>query len=223
MWLRLAAVGAFLVAARQAWALWTLGGQPSPLAQDWMWRGFLNGLLFLLFASHHSLWPRARVKARMVAALGAARERPAYVVVASALLWTLCAGWQPLGGRCYELSGGWAGLARGVQFSALLVTVAALRSTDGLALIGWHATPRTASMSESGPYRYVRHPLYAGTLLALLASPTMTPDRAWLSGLMGLYVLLAIPLEERSLLGTLGEPYSAYRTRVRARLVPGLY
>ncbi len=70
---------------------------------------------------------------------------------------------------------------------------------------------------DSGPYALVRHPIYSGLLLALLAT---TADKGTLFGVVGfLFLLLGIwmkaRLEERWLIDELGDgAYTDYRARV---------
>jgi protein-S-isoprenylcysteine O-methyltransferase Ste14 len=56
-----------------------------------------------------------------------------------------------------------------------------------------------------------------------LGTPLMTGTRLSFAATSTLYLLLAIPFEERSLEDTFGEAYRAYRQRVRWRMLPGLY
>jgi hypothetical protein len=63
-------------------------------------------------------------------------------------------------------------------------------------------------------YRFVRHPLYVGWLIAFWATPTMTAAHFVFAGLMSAYILIAIPLEERDLVGQFGEEYTRYRQNV---------
>jgi protein-S-isoprenylcysteine O-methyltransferase Ste14 len=77
----------------------------------------------------------------------------------------------------------------------------------------------------SGPYRYVRHPMYAGALLVMLGFGVALGS--WLSILLS--VLVPLPayvrrmgVEERVLEENLGEPYRRY-AEGRARLVPGVW
>jgi protein-S-isoprenylcysteine O-methyltransferase Ste14 len=70
---------------------------------------------------------------------------------------------------------------------------------------------------ETGPYGIVRHPVYAGLLLAVFA---MAIERGRLEAIAGALVLIAAislraKLEERFLRRDLGdEPYTSYRRRV---------
>ena len=74
---------------------------------------------------------------------------------------------------------------------------------------------------SSGPYRYVRHPMYAGALL-FFAGMSLLLGSWW--GLLPTVVLgvlfgVRIPIEERALRGGL-VGYEEYARRVRYRLVP---
>ena len=62
----------------------------------------------------------------------------------------------------------------------------------------------------SGPYGWVRHPIYAGWFLIVFASPVMTMTRLEFAVVSGVYILIAIPFEERTLEATAGEAYARY-------------
>lgn len=75
-----------------------------------------------------------------------------------------------------------------------------------------------------GPYRYVRHPIYSGLLLMVLATVVYTGSVAWMIGFVGsiCFVLAESRLEEQLMLRTFPNDYSAYRRRVKA-LIPYLF
>ena len=75
-----------------------------------------------------------------------------------------------------------------------------------------------------GPYRYVRHPIYAGFLLAMLATATTIGTLAsYLAVAVGLAAfLLRIRIEEALLLSQFPHAYRAYQRRTPA-LFPGLF
>jgi methanethiol S-methyltransferase len=70
-------------------------------------------------------------------------------------------------------------------------------------------------------YRVVRHPLMLGFIVAFWSAPTMTAGHLLFAAVTTGYILIALQLEERDLLVTLGTRYAAYRETV-PMLVPGL-
>jgi protein-S-isoprenylcysteine O-methyltransferase Ste14 len=83
-------------------------------------------------------------------------------------------------------------------------------------------TDRGHKVIDSGPYRYVRHPGYLGTIIGfILATPLMLGS--WWSVvpavLATLNLVVRTALEDRMLLQEL-EGYKAYAKRVRYRLIP---
>jgi protein-S-isoprenylcysteine O-methyltransferase len=78
---------------------------------------------------------------------------------------------------------------------------------------------------DSGPYRFVRHPTYTGALLAFLGLGFCLGN--WLSILFLSLPIIAVFLrrvriEERALLGALGDQYRPYMRRTK-RLIPFIY
>jgi protein-S-isoprenylcysteine O-methyltransferase Ste14 len=78
---------------------------------------------------------------------------------------------------------------------------------------------------DSGPYRYIRHPAYAGSLLSFLGLGLSFSN--WLSALVIFIPILAaflnrIRVEEEALTGAFGGVYLQYASKTR-RLIPGIY
>jgi protein-S-isoprenylcysteine O-methyltransferase Ste14 len=74
------------------------------------------------------------------------------------------------------------------------------------------------SIITGGPYRLIRHPMYAAAL-CISAGLTLLVQSWVLLGVFLLYLVLIlrlIPLEEERLLRAYGEQYEAYRRRTRA-------
>ena len=76
---------------------------------------------------------------------------------------------------------------------------------------------------ERGPYRYVRHPIYTGILLALLGTVVLLGEWRALVGFVIMFVSFwrKLRLEEAWLSEHFGPTYGEYMQRVKA-LIPGL-
>jgi protein-S-isoprenylcysteine O-methyltransferase Ste14 len=85
-------------------------------------------------------------------------------------------------------------------------------------------TDRGHQVVSSGPYRWIRHPGYAGALLTYLAIPIFL-DSSWayLPTIFGIVIMvIRTSLEDRFLQDELGG-YRDYVKRVRYRLLPGVW
>jgi protein-S-isoprenylcysteine O-methyltransferase Ste14 len=99
--------------------------------------------------------------------------------------------------------------------------VAANRFFSGLVRI---QRDRGHRVVDAGPYRAIRHPGYAGSMLYMVGMTFALGSRVALAAAAVLCVVLAArtALEDRTLLAEL-EGYPAYARRVRFRLVPGVW
>jgi protein-S-isoprenylcysteine O-methyltransferase Ste14 len=172
----------------------------------------------IAFALQHSGMARGGFKQAWTRVVPAGMERAIYVVLSGLLLLGMSLTWQPLPGEPLWRLPVWF---VAVALAGFLGTGAVLAQLDQGRFFGlrqvWQAD---AGASEGlrvvGPYRYVRHPLMTCTLLFLWGLPVMSPTLALLSGGLTVYILLALPLEERDLLRQFGPAYAAYRRRVPA-------
>ncbi len=185
-----------------------------------------NVAAFTLFATHHSLMARTRAKAWLHALVPPALERSVYVWVASWLFIAVCVSWQRVPGVLYTATGWTAWLLGAVQVTGVVFTVAGARVLDGLELAGIRQVTRDGDAAQIRivwPFTVVRHPIYLGWALMVFGASPMTVDRAVWALVSTLYLVIAMPWEERSLSAAAGPAYSAYCRRVRWRMVPGLY
>jgi protein-S-isoprenylcysteine O-methyltransferase Ste14 len=85
-------------------------------------------------------------------------------------------------------------------------------------------TDRGHTVVSTGPYRLVRHPGYAGSILAWIAAPVFFSSY-WVvipSVMVIILTIIRTALEDRTLKEEL-PGYSEYTERVRYRLVPGVW
>jgi protein-S-isoprenylcysteine O-methyltransferase Ste14 len=127
---------------------------------------------------------------------------------------------------------GWTrGLPVGVQVAALLATILgyglavwATGSNAFFSQIVRVQTERNQTVATGGPYRFVRHPAYLGTIIHELSSPLLLAS--WWAFIPGgvnaiLFVVRTI-LEDGTLQADL-DGYAEYARRVRYRLLPGIW
>lgn len=73
---------------------------------------------------------------------------------------------------------------------------------------------------EPGFYKYVRHPLMLGFLIAFWSTPHMTVGHLVFSTGMTVYIFIGVYFEEKAMLRRFGEAYEDYRERV-PKFFPG--
>jgi methanethiol S-methyltransferase len=183
----------------------------------------INAALFTLFALHHSLFARQSIKHHVARIVPDRLVRSFYVWIASLLLLMVLACWQPIAGEAYGASG-WRAVAHAaVQIGGVWLIARAVATIDPLELAGIKPPSARDSLQITGPYRWVRHPVYLGWLLTVFGAAHMTANRLTFAVLTTAYLCLAIPWEERSLLRSFGEPYARYQRTVRWRILPYVY
>jgi protein-S-isoprenylcysteine O-methyltransferase Ste14 len=190
-----------------------------------------NVVLFTVFALHHSVFARERVRRAITQRFGPL-ERSFYVWLASLLFIAVCKLWLPLPGTIWEMSG----VARiallllqigGITFSVYSAAAIDVWDLAGVRQVNFQL-PTPDSQKEfhfktTGPYGLVRHPIYLGWFLIVFAVGTMTMTRFVFAVVSCAYLLVAIPFEERSLRRSSNGAYDRYMQQVRRKLIPGLY
>jgi methanethiol S-methyltransferase len=223
--------GALFVGSLALWAWW----YAYRLGHSAPWSGWqavaLDTTLFTVFASHHSVFARDGVKQRM-SAIPRRLLRSVYVWIASLLLIAVCVLWQSIGGDVYRVTGAGVVALALVQIAGVWFIYGAVARLDPLELAGIRteddaARRRQASgpgaLQITGPYRFVRHPIYLGWILIVFGVSHMTGDRLAFAVVSSLYLMVAVPWEERSLRKSFGEDYDRYTRQVRWRVLPYMY
>jgi protein-S-isoprenylcysteine O-methyltransferase Ste14 len=175
--------------------------------------------LVALFGLQHSVMARPGFKRALTRVVPQPIERATYVLASSAVFVLLFAAWQPIPVALWQAQGAAAvALQAGalLGFGIVLVTTFLIDHFDLFGLrqvyLAWRGRPYTEKRFVTpGPYRYIRHPLYVGWLIAFWSAATLTVGHALLAAAMTGYILVAIRYEERDLLAMLGEPYRRWR------------
>ena len=191
----------------------------------------VNVLLFTLFAAHHSLFARTGAKRWLQRRVTLPLERSLYTWGASLLFLVVCSRWHAVPGILYAVPHPWALAGYAVQAAGVLLTIRSAAAVDALELAGVRPillsrhgrVTQHVPLKTSGVYGFVRHPLYFAWALMVFGTPTMTATRAVFAFVSTLYLAVAIPWEERSLVQVFGPDYERYRRDVRWRMIPFLY
>lgn len=187
----------------------------------------IDGILFAVFALHHSVFARPAVKSRLAGMVSVPIERSIYTWIASVLFIAVCTAWRPVPGTLYRLDPPWRYAADAVQILGIILTLRASRALGVLELAGVRrAQPKASTTTElrtTGLYGFVRHPLYFAWTLLVFGTPDMTATRFVFAFVSTFYLALAVPWEERGLVATFGRDYERYRKSVRWRMIPGVY
>jgi protein-S-isoprenylcysteine O-methyltransferase Ste14 len=176
-----------------------------------------------VFAIQHSLMARPFFKKWLTQFIPASAERSTYVLFSSVALIALFIFWEPVGGMVWEVGDPlWRVVLYslfGFGWGLVLISTFLINHFDlfGLRQI-WlqlRGQPYTSlQFGTPGPYKLIRHPLYLGWLFAFWATPTMSVTHLVFALATTTYILIAIQLEERDLIGALGDDYRQYRARV---------
>jgi protein-S-isoprenylcysteine O-methyltransferase Ste14 len=187
----------------------------------------IDVVLLGLFAIQHSVMARPAFKRWWTRIIPPAAERSTFVLFATALLALIVWQWRPLPGVVWEVrSPLGVAVLNGVYFLGWGIVLYATFLIDHFELFGLRQTigyargraTAPAQFTERSLYRVVRHPLMLGFLIAFWAAPVMSPGRLLFAGVITAWVLVAIRVEESTLVEMHGEQYERYRRRVPALL-----
>jgi protein-S-isoprenylcysteine O-methyltransferase Ste14 len=225
----------FLSLANFYWRYFVTFGAPAPDAPPASAAILINIGLFSLFALHHSLLARTGAKNWIKRMFPPQLERSIYVWVASVLFLVTCVFWQPVPAIIWAVTGPSARAIYLVPIGGFVLSTwsAIMLETSDLAGVKQFMRRPAAASSESlqpttdirsdGPYAFVRHPIYFAWLLVVWVVPHMNGTRLSFAIISSLYLAVAIPFEERSLVAHFGPAYATYQAKVRWRMLPFVY
>lgn len=200
----------------------------SGTAVDWVTSVVVDGLLLGLFAVQHSVMARPAFKRHWTRIVTEPAERSTYVFLTALILGLLFWQWRPLPQPVWDLApGSLRMLLWGISGLGWLIVLISTFLIDHFELFGLRQViayfagrePRKIDFQARVFYRYVRHPLMVGFLIAFWATPTMSVGHLFFAAMITAYVLVAIRLEERDLASAHGEAYRQYQRQV-GMLIP---
>src|SRR6185437_2174929 len=186
--------------------------------------------LLALFAVQHSLMARPGFKRLWTRIVPLEIERSTFVLFASLALALVCCQWRSLPQPVWSVDGpfaatallavSWAGWGLLLLSTFLISHFHLFGLSQGFSRLLGHELPEPAFATPL-LYRWLRHPIYAGFILAFWAAPRMSMGHLFFAVATTGYIFLGIWFEERDLIGQFGDRYRQYRATV-GMLVPKL-
>ncbi|PAU95896.1 hypothetical protein CK503_02245 [Aliifodinibius salipaludis] len=201
-------------------------GAAGPILQSLL----INLGLIALFRIQHTVMARKSFKDWWTKLVPKPVERSTYVLFSSIALILLLWFWQPLPETVWQVETAWASLV--LQWGFWLGWMIVFLSTwmiDHFNLFGlkqvWNymrdRKQNPPQFMEPGFYKYFRHPLMLGFLIAFWSISHMTVGHLIFSCGMTLYIVIGVYYEERAIVRRFGGKYEDYRKRV-PKFFPGL-
>jgi protein-S-isoprenylcysteine O-methyltransferase Ste14 len=199
-------------------------GTVGPIAQAVL----INLAVLGLFAVQHSTMARPAFKRWWTRIVPEAAERSTYVLISSALVALLMWQWQPLPESVWSVQAPAARIALQALFwagwvilvsSTFMINHFDLFGLRQVALRLMNEPYRPLPFTTVALYRFIRHPIMLGFLIAFWATPDMSVGHLLFAVATTGYIFIGIFLEERDLRRAHGAAYEAYR-REASMIVP---
>jgi protein-S-isoprenylcysteine O-methyltransferase Ste14 len=183
----------------------------------------VNLLLLTVFAVQHSVMARKGFKRWWTQFVPASVERSTYVLFASLSLALLLWQWRPIPDVVWQIANPQlASAVTCVSFIGWFVVLTGTFLINHFELFGLHQVtnhlagrPMPALRFRTPLfYKFVRHPIYLGFMIAFWAAPTMTAGHLLFAAATTGYIVIGAWLEERDLVDLFGDDYRRYRSSV---------
>jgi len=180
-------------------------------------------LLIALFGLQHSLMVRPSFKTWFNTVVPEVAQRSTYTLLSAFFLALIIHFWMPIDGYLWYFESGvlfW--VLSAVYVIAWTVATLATFQIDHFELFGLHQIWRylrklpepVSQFEEKGFYKFIRHPIQAGTMIGLWSTPQMSVGHLLLAVTFTVYIFIGLHYEERDLAKTLGKAYADYKKRV---------
>jgi hypothetical protein len=183
----------------------------------------INSFLILLFGVQHSVMARKPFKNMVVKLIPDFFERSFYVLSANSAITAVLFFWQPITIPIWSIH---IPILKAIVYIVFalgcFILIYSLLIMNHFEFIGLRQIYLHLKNKKYTPiefkvptiYKYVRHPIYLGTLIVFWATPEMTLGHLLLAVGMTIYTLIGVRFEEQDLNTLYGDEYKQYMQTV---------